>query len=99
MAPTSAEYFHDLAKKFGFSFSFGEFQAYVKKERKSVESIPALKKLLTTDVMTSEREAQYKKLFIEMGIIFIKFYSVKWIYSSRLSYKHVYLKFRFMFER
>merc|ERR1712187_816220 len=99
MSPLSKEYLEDIIRKFNFSVLPQEFIYFISKEKKTVESIPSLKKLLLITEQDSLKVAECKKIFIELGIIFIKFFSVKWIFSSRLSYKNVYIKFRYSFER
>jgi hypothetical protein len=39
--------------------------------------------------------AGYKKMTQRLGEIFVKFFSINWIFSSRLNYKDAHLKARF----
>eukprot|EP00330_Aristerostoma_sp_ATCC50986_P006148 CAMPEP_0114592912 /NCGR_PEP_ID=MMETSP0125-20121206/14616_1 /TAXON_ID=485358 ORGANISM="Aristerostoma sp., Strain ATCC 50986" /NCGR_SAMPLE_ID=MMETSP0125 /ASSEMBLY_ACC=CAM_ASM_000245 /LENGTH=221 /DNA_ID=CAMNT_0001791785 /DNA_START=32 /DNA_END=697 /DNA_ORIENTATION=+ len=99
LSPVSDEYMCDIIKKDNLQVNAKTFKDYIKLQRKSLDCIPALKKLLIVEEYDDIEMAHTKKLFVEMALIFIKYFSVKWIFNSRLSYKFAYLKFRFSFER
>jgi hypothetical protein len=42
----------------------------------------------------SAQLAAFKRIYKRIGEIFIKFYSVNWIFNGRLNYKDAHLKFR-----
>jgi len=65
---------------------------YVKKEE--IDTIKTFRAALTINEEDSEEEKAFKRIFKEMGIIFIKYFSVNWIFSGKVTYTKTYLKFR-----
>jgi len=51
--------------------------------------------MVTIDTNDEEEIRNIKCLFKEMAEIFIKYFSVNWIFSGRLQYKKEHLKYRF----
>ena len=71
------------------------FAEYIKEKKAQVNNIESLRRLLIVDNDDDDEMSVYKKLFKEISIIFLKYFSVNWIYSGRLKHKDAHLKFRF----
>ncbi len=79
--------------------NFEKFSEYILDKKGSIESIESFRILFIVTSEDSEQEASYKRILKEMGIIFIKYFSVNWIYSSKITHKEAHLKFRFKMIR
>jgi len=76
-----------------------EFIAYICKVKESIDSIQSFRSLLLITENDPEDMIAYKKAFAAIGEIFIKYFSVNWIYSGRITHKDTHLKFRFKMLR
>jgi hypothetical protein len=47
----------------------------------------------------TEKEMEFKNILKKLGEIFIKNFSVNWIFSGKMTYKEAHLKFRFKMLR
>ena len=70
------------------------FQRSIKSQKKKVSTIRSLRDLLLLKPEDTEKEAIYKKLFGEISEIFIKYFSVNWIFSGKVKLTDEHLKFR-----
>lgn len=75
------------------------FQLYIKKKKKTVDSIEHLRVLLLVNERDNEDSALYKRIFQHLSIIFIKYFSVNWIFQGKMTYKDIHLKARFKMLR
>jgi len=79
-----------------YSIPKDKFKEFVRDRRNVIRGPDGLRYLLQIDEQfDSQEEANMKKIFQYLGIVFIKCFSVNWIFDSKLSYKEIYLKFRF----
>jgi len=93
-------YLNSIIAKNGYDkIKVKEFANYIKEKKDSVNSIESLRRVLVPESGDSEEEIIYKKLFKELSIIFMKYFSVNWIYSGKLLHKTAHLKFRFKIMR
>jgi len=90
-------YLEDLVKREGVNME--EFLNYLNSKKDSIDSIQSLKEMLIVYEDDDLPTRSYKVLFKEIGIIFIKYFSVNWIFNGRLTYKEAHLKFRFKMLR
>jgi hypothetical protein len=88
------EYLMKILKTHDISITIDEFFSFLSKKKDFIDSIQSFKELLLPNPNDTRAEADYKKLYQLIGEVFIKFFSVNWIFSSRLTYKDAHLKFR-----
>jgi len=86
---TTAEYYMDLHS----------FLSFVREKKRSLDGIHELRALLLPALEDNNMVIIYKKAFKKMAEIFIKYFSVNWIYHSKLEYKLDYIKFRYKMLR
>jgi len=71
------------------------FRDYMTKNREEVTSIKTLRELLLIEEGEESQVAGYKRAFVKISVVFVKFFSVNWIYNSKVSDKLTHLKYRF----
>jgi len=75
------------------------FQMYIKKKKNGVDSIESLRSLLLVTRNDGKEVALYKKIFQEISVVFIKYFSVNWIFQGKMAHKQAHLKARFKMLR
>ncbi len=93
----SKYYLEDLIKKYGVSLQ--DFLDFLNSKKDSIDSIQSLKEMLIPYDDDSPALKAYKALYKDIGEIFIKYFSVNWIFNGRLTYKEAHLKFRYKMLR
>jgi len=76
-----------------------QFKTFVAEQKEDINSIKTLREVL---LISDEEESQiqaYKRAFRAISVIFIKFFSVNWIFNSKLGDKKLHLKYRFKILR
>jgi len=76
-----------------------KFIEFIMKAKDGIESILSFRNYLLVTEEDSEETAKFKKIFSLISEVFIKYFSVNWIFSGRLTYKESHLKFRFKLLR
>jgi len=76
-----------------------DFRKFFYSKKKQVRSIAGLRSLLLVSREDDNQTAAFKRIFKEISIIFIKFFSVNWIFSGKLLNKIAHLKCRFKMLR
>jgi hypothetical protein len=76
------------------NISISEFRAYIKEKKDEVKGVNELRSLLIIQAKDSPKSCSYKKSFQRLAEIFVKYFSVNWIFSSKLEYRMDYLKAR-----
>jgi len=71
-----------------------DFRAYIIEQKEAITSIKNLRGLLLVNQEDSTEEAAFKRLFQKVSMIFVKFFSVRWIYNSKIVEKLIHLKYR-----
>lgn len=79
--------------------SLKDFRRFFYSKKKQVRSIAGLRNLLLVLEEDDAQTAAFKKIFQEISIIFIKYFSVNWIFSGKLLNKIAHLKCRFKMLR
>ena len=74
--------------------SLAMWRQTLRPKRQKVHSIQSFRELLLIEEQDSEVTKEYKILFQEACRVFLKYFSVNWIYNSRLSDKSKYLTYR-----
>ena len=75
------------------------FKNYIKDKKNTLDGVEDFRELLLIKGNETPAVQNYKALFQLLGIIFVKYFSVNWIFSGKLSYKQVYLNYRFKILR
>ncbi len=76
-----------------------DFQSHIHKKRDLIDSIDSLRSLLLIMKNDDSEIAAFKKVFQEISIIFIKYFSVNWIFQGKMSHKQAHLRARFKMLR
>lgn len=76
-----------------------EFQDHIHKKRDLIDSIDSLRRLLLIMQNDDSTLIGFKKIFQEISIIFIKYFSVNWIFQGKMSHKQAHLRSRFKMLR
>jgi len=84
----------ELNSTFEHPVDIPTFQEFIRKQRDSIDSIDSVRKLLFVYSSDSEEMINYKKLFQATSVVFIKFYSVNWIFQGKMSHKQAHLQSR-----
>jgi len=75
------------------------FMAYIKEKQGEITFFRSLRKLLVIKEGDNKEISTYKQIFKGISIIFLKYFSVNWIYGGELSHKSEHLKYRLKFLR
>ena len=75
------------------------FQRFIKSKKRNTQNIVSLRDLLLIRPENTEKEVIYKKLFAQMCEIFIKYFSVNWIFSGKMKLREEHLRFRYKMLR
>lgn len=76
-----------------------EFLNFVKNKKNTIAGICSFRALLLIEKSDTEKIRGYKKTLQFISEVFIKYFSVNWIMTGRLTHKIIYLKFRFKMLR
>jgi hypothetical protein len=71
-----------------------QFQKFANQEKTKIGGMSSLRNVLVVGEGDDEKMAACKKMFRVLSEVFIKYFSVNWILTGRLSHKMAYLKFR-----
>lgn len=76
-----------------------EFRKFIASKTKQARCIKGLRDLLLVNEKDDNVAVAYKRIFRELAIIFMKFFSVNWIFGGKLCDKKIHLKYRFKILR
>lgn len=76
-----------------------DFQNHIKRKRKTIDSMKSIRDLLLVKKDDDTRLRAYKEIFQRISIIFIKYFSVNWIFQGKMSYKQAHVNARFKMLR
>ena len=74
--------------------SWEAFRKILSEQKKKVNCIKNLRDLLLVEDQDREEMKMFKRIFQELCRIFIKFFSVNWIYNGKLADKFKYVQYR-----
>jgi len=94
LTPLFLPYFNDIVERDKENVTLEEFQQYISERKEAVDCIERFKEMLIVSKSDSEKEGAFKRIFKKSGIIFIKYFSVNWIFHGRVTYKESHLYFR-----
>jgi len=90
-------YLMEFAEKEGVELK--DFVEHVHNMKSKIDGLFHFRSLLLKEKGDEPRVIAYKNLFKEISEIFIKYFSVNWIFHSKVHYKQAHLKFRFKILR
>lgn len=90
-------YLEDLLKE--LKLNYPAFVQFSIKKKDSIDSIENFKLVFMVEKNDSPQEKNFKYVLKKMGEIFIKYFSVNWIYNGKMMYKEAHLRFRFKMLR
>ena len=76
-----------------------EFTEYIGAAKETIEGIDTFRALLLVKSDDSSKLTAYKRVFGKIAEVFIKYFSVNWIFSGRMANKKVHLMMRFKMLR
>ena len=76
-----------------------EFQCFISTAKDNIDGISSLRRLLVSMEGDNETTMAFKRIFQKMSVVFIKYFSVNWIFGSRLKNKIAHLNCRFKMMR
>jgi hypothetical protein len=88
------EYLIDIITNGREAVTLDEFTSYINENKEKIDTIERFQQALVVGEEDDEKDAGIKRIFREIGIIFIKYFSVNWVFSGRLTYKIEHLKFQ-----
>ena len=71
------------------------FLAYITEIKDNISDLLSFRSILLLRAKGPAEVEAYKRVFKEMSGIFVKYFSVNWIYSGKILQKEAHLKFRF----
>ena len=75
------------------------FKSFILSVKENIDGISSLRSLLLANRDDVKEVAKFKKIFQKICIVFIKYFSVNWIFSSKLKDKITHLNCRFKMLR
>jgi len=79
----------------GHEVTIEGFKNFIKEKKNTLDGIDQFREMLLTKEDDPQEVNQYRIMFQKLGEIFVKYFSVNWIFGGRLNYKQEYLKFRY----
>ena len=81
-------------------YQLAGFKAFVEKNKQKINCIKNLRGILLADAIKDTAEVMcFKELFQEISVVFMKFFSVNWLFSSKIGDKKAHLKYRMKLMR
>ena len=75
------------------------FQAFMKKKKRSANCIKKLREMLPSEANRGAPNYAEKLVFQELCVIFMKIFSVNWLFNSKIDNKLAHLSYRFKILR
>ena len=70
------------------------FKQFIEKNKQKINCIKNLRGLLLAEDKDADNIKLFKELFKNISVIFLKFFSVNWLFSSKIGDKAAHLKYR-----
>ncbi len=74
--------------------NLNDFRMFMQEQKEDITSIKNLRELLLVSKTDDENVAIYKKVFQQTCVVFVKFFSVNWVYNSKVSDKVTHVRYR-----
>lgn len=81
------------------SFDIKKFMSQMKVKKEATNSMEHIRTLLVEEVDDTDEQKVFKRVFKEVSKVFLKYFSVNWIFHGKLKHKIVHLKYRFKMLR
>jgi len=78
---------------------YTDFVSYAMEAKRNIENIDSFRNALLIKKEDSATCISCKKVFQFIGEVFIKYFSVNWIYNTKILHKLAYVKYRFRILR
>ena len=98
LSKTAQPYLQEILEIQG-KVSLRGFKMFIKKNKEDITSIRRLRELLLITEEDAELVCGYKNVFKALSMVFLKSFSVNWIYASKVSDKLTHVKYRFKMMR
>jgi len=98
LSKTALPYLQEILESQG-KVSLRGFKMFIKKNKEDITSIRRLRELLLITEEDAELVCGYKNVFKALSMVFLKSFSVNWIYASKVSDKLTHVKYRFKMMR
>lgn len=82
-----------------YNLQIQDFREFININKEAVNCIKGLRELLLITQNDSEQIRDLKKVFQEISVVFLKMFSVNWVFSSRITDKRTHLNYRFKILR
>ncbi len=97
MSKFAIPYLNDMVSK--TSATVQDFRHFLKERRSRINCIKSLRELLLVEPYDNEKFMIIKGVFQQISEVFLKYFSVNWIFSSKVSDKLAHLKYRYKMLR
>jgi hypothetical protein len=97
VSPLAAPYLKTILPKFGSNLA--TFHNFFQKKKRSVNCIKKLKEVLPSEIRRTAPNFAEKLVFQELCIVFLKLFSVNWLFNSKIDNKLSHLNYRFKILR
>jgi hypothetical protein len=82
-----------------YNLEYPEAMAFFVRSKTKIQGIDSFRALILEHPQDNIKEATFKSLFVKIGEIFIKYFSVNWIFHSKILHRSTYLRYRFKMLR
>jgi hypothetical protein len=96
-SPLALPYLNEFLKRENVDLK--GFIAFISKSKSSIDGIQHFRSVLLPKKNDSKLITSYKKMFQDISEVFIKYFSVNWIFHSKVFHREAHLKFRFKMLR
>lgn len=93
----AVQYLEPLLKAEGVTLQ--EFIDFISQSKRTIGGIKSFRYLILTTPADTGKVVAFKKIFREIGAVFIKYFSVNWIMHGKVTHKITYLQYRFKMLR
>ena len=90
-------YLYEIVGKYGLSPA--DFIGYINSIKDSIDGLFRFRSILMINPEDGADLVAKKRIFVEISEVFIKYFSVNWIFHSKVFHKTAHLKFRFKMLR
>ena len=97
--PYLEEFILKNAPKQCLESQISSFKAFIVQNKQKINCIKNLRSMLLIDNKDPTEVVMFKKLFKYISVIFLKFFSANWLWSSKIGDKVTHLKYRFKIMR
>ena len=97
LSSLATPYLETILPKFGSNLI--TFQSFLRKKKKSVNCIKKLREILPIEANKRAPNFAEKLVFKEICVIFLKNFSVNWLFNSKIDNKATHLNYRFKILR